>query len=63
MAEKIDGPTLKAISKWRNHSYILKIASEYKNRTNFPFNFVSNEDVLTEIKVLDVPGAIQENSI
>ena len=62
MAEKIDGPTLKAISKWRN-SYILKIASEYKNRTNFPFNFVSNEDVLTEIKVLDVPGAIQENSI
>ena len=62
MAEKIDGPTLKAISKWRN-SYILKIASEYKNRTNFPFNFVSNEDVFTEIKVLDVPGAIQENSI
>ena len=42
---------------------ILAIASEYKNRANFSFNFVSKEDVLTEIKVLDVSKAIQESDI
>ena len=34
-----------------------------KNRANFHFNFVSKEDVLTEIKVLDVSKAIQESDI
>ena len=38
---------------------ILAIASEYKNRANFSFNFVSKEDVLTEIKVLRVSKVIQ----
>ena len=37
--------------------------SEYKNRANFSFNFVSKEDVLTEIKMLDVLKAIQESEI
>ena len=37
--------------------------SEYKNRANFSFNFVSKEDVLTEIKMLDVSKAIQESDI
>ena len=41
---------------------ILAIASEYKNRANF-LNFISKKDVLTEIKVLDVSKAIQENDI
>ena len=63
MAENIDDPTLKAIAKWRNHPSILTIASEYKNRANFSFNFVSKEDVLTEIKVLDVSKAIQESDV
>ena len=63
MAENIDNRTLKAIAKWRNHPSILAIASEYKNRANFSFNFVSKEDVLTEIKVLDVSKAIQESDI
>ena len=63
MAENIDDPTLKAIAKWRNHPSILAIASEYKNRANFSFNFVSKEDVLTEIKVLDVSKAIQESDV
>ena len=54
LAENIDDTTLKAMAKWRNHPSILAIASEYKNRANFSFNFVSKEDVLTEIKVLDV---------
>ena len=63
MAENIDDPPLKAIAKWRNHPNILAIASEYKNRANFSFNFVSKEDVLTEIKVLDVSKAIQESDI
>ena len=63
LAENIDDPTLKAIAKWRNHPSILAIASEYKNRANFSFNFVSKEDVLTEIKVLDVSKAIQESDI
>ena len=52
-----------AIAKWRNHPSILAIASEYKNRANFSFNFVSKEDVLTEIKMLDVSKAIQESDI
>ena len=63
LAENIDDPTLKAIAKWRNHPSILAIASEYKNRANFSLNFVSKEDVLTEIKVLDVSKAIQESDI
>ena len=63
MAENIDDPTLKAIAKWRNHPSILAITSEYKNRANFSFNFVSKEDVLTEIKMLDVSKAIQESDI
>ena len=63
MAENIDDPTLKAIAKWRNDSSILAIASEYKNRANFSFNFVSKEDVLTKIKVLYVSRAIQESDI
>ena len=63
MAENIDDPTLKAIAKWRNHPSILAITSEYKNRANFSFNFVSKEDVLTEIKMLDVSKTIQESDI
>ena len=63
MAENIDDPTLKAIAKWRNHPSILAIASEYKNRASFFFNFVSKEYVLTEIKMLDVSKAIQESDI
>ena len=63
MPENIDDPTLKAIAKWRNHPRILAITSEYKNRANFSFNFVSKEDVLTEIKMLDVSKAIQEIDI
>ena len=54
LAESIDDSTLKAFAKWRNHPNILSIASEYKNRANVSFSFVSKEDVLTEIKVLDV---------
>ena len=63
MAENIDGVTLKSIAKWRNHPSILAIASEYKNRSNFFFHFISKEDVLTEIKILDVSKAIQESDI
>ena len=63
LAENIDDPTLKAIAKWRNHQSILAIASEYKNRENFSFNFVSKKDVLTEIKVLGVSKAFQESDI
>ena len=32
-----------------------------KNRANFSFNFISKEDVLTEIKVLAVSKVIQES--
>ena len=35
----------------------------YKSRASFSFDFVSQEDVLTEIKVLDVSKAIQEIDI
>ena len=63
LAENIDDPTLKAIADWRNHPSILAVVPEYKNRANFSFNFVSKEDVLTEIKVLDVSKAIQESDI
>ena len=40
----IDDPTLKAITKWKNHPSILATASEYTNRENFCFNFVSKGD-------------------
>ena len=63
LAENIDDPTLKAIAKWRNHPSILAIASEYKNRANVFFNFVSKKDILTEIKMLDVSKTIQESDI
>ena len=63
LAESIDDPTLKAIVKWRNHPSILAIAKEYKNRANIFFNFVSKEEVLTEIKMLDVSKTIQESDI
>ena len=67
MAGHIDDPILllngEAIVKWRNQPSILAIASEYKNRANFSFNFVSKEDVLARIKALDVSKAIQENDI
>ena len=63
MAENTDDPTLKVIAKWRNHPSILAMASEYKKRAKFSFNFVSKEDVLTEIKMLDVSKAIQEIDI
>ena len=63
MAQNIDDPNLKAITKWRNFPSILAIASEYKNRANFSFNFVSKEDFVTEIKVLYVSKAIQESDI
>ena len=59
LAENID-PTLKTIAKWRNHPIIPAITWQYKNRANFSLNFVSKENVLTEIKVLDVSKAIQE---
>ena len=61
MAENIDDRTLKASAKWRNYPSILELTSEYKNRANFTFNFVSKEDVLTEIKVLDVSKAIHHS--
>ena len=54
----VDDPTLKAIAKWRNHPSILATAPEYKNRANFSFSVVSKEDVLAEIKVLNVSKAI-----
>ena len=63
MAENLDNYTLKAIAKWRNHPSILAITSEYKSKANSSFNFVFKEDVLTEIKVLDVSKAIQESDI
>ena len=51
-------PTLKVIAKWRIYPSMLAIAWKFKNRTNFFFNFVSKEDVLTEIKMLDVSKPI-----
>ena len=63
MAENINDSTLEAIAKWRNYPSILAIASEYKNRANFSINFVSKEDFLTEVKVLDVSKALQESDM
>ena len=63
MAENIDNPTLKAITKWKDHPSILAISSQYTNIANFSVNFVSKEDLLTEIKMLDLSEAIQESDI
>lgn len=45
------------------HPSILAVASEYEDRTNFPFDFISNENVLAEVKALDVSKTFQENDI
>ena len=63
LRENIDNPILEAIVKWRNHPSTLAIASEYTNRKNLSLNFVSKEDVLTEVEVLDVSKTIQESGI
>ena len=63
LAENINDPTLKATAKWTNHASILAIASEFKNKANFSFNFVSKEDVLTEIKMLDIWKVIHKSDI
>ena len=63
MVENTDDLTLKAIVKWGKHPSIVAIASKYKNRANFFFNFISKEDVLHEIKVVDVSISIQESDI
>ena len=63
MAENINDSILEAIAKWRNYPSILAIASEYKNTANFSINFVSKEDFLTEVKVLDVSKALQESDM
>ena len=63
LAENIDDPILETIAKWRNHPSTLAIASEYTNRKNLSLNFVSTEDVLTEVEVLDVSTTIQESGI
>ena len=63
LAENIDDLTLRAIAKWRNHPSIVAIASEYRNRANLSFNFVSKEGVLTEKKVLNVSKDIHESDV
>ena len=44
-AENIDDATLKVIAKHINHPSILAITSEYENRENIFFSFVSKEEV------------------
>ena len=63
LAGSIDDPTLKAISKLRNHPSILAIASEYKKEQTFFKNFDSKEDISTKRKVFDVSKAIQQSDI
>ena len=48
---------------WRSHPSILATASEYKDRANCSFSFVSKENVLAEIKVLDASKTIREGDI
>ena len=63
LAENINDPTLNAVVKLINHPSILAIASQYENRANLSFNFVSKKGVLTEIKALDISKFIQEIDI
>ena len=46
-----------------NPSSIFAVASEYENKANFSFNFISKEDVVAEIKVLDATETIHKNHI
>ena len=63
MSDIIDHPTLKAITKWRNHPSILTITTEHENTPKCSFNFVSKEHVPEEIQMLDSLKAIQESNI
>ena len=62
MSENIDHPTLKAIIKWKNYPRILELVSEHRTWLNF-FYFISKEDILKEIKILDNSKAVQESDI
>ena len=56
LAENIDDPTLKSIAKWRNQ--------QHQNiEIEKTFNFVSKEEVVTEVKVLDFSKVVQESDI
>ena len=62
--EDVRDPTLsynKAILKYRKHSSILAIKRKIKSGPVFTFNHVTKEDVIKEIKILDVSKTSQEH--
>ena len=54
-------PTLNAILKYRNHPGILAIKEKTRSVSVFTFNHITKEDIMKEIKYLDVSKASQEN--
>ena len=63
IVENVRDPTLKAILKYRKHPSILAIKRKLKSGPVFTFNHITKEDVIKEIKNLDVSEASQEVDI
>ena len=63
IVENVRDPTLKAILKYRKHLSILIIKGRIKSSPVFTFNHITKEDVIKEIKNLDVSEASQEVDI
>ena len=61
--EIITDSTLKATLKYCKHSSVLEIKRQTKSDTVFTFNHITKEDVIKEIKNLDVSEASQEDDI
>ena len=62
LSENIDHPTFKAIAKYRKHSSIIAIASEF-TKEYFSFNTITIEDAFKEISMLGGSKAVQTTDI
>ena len=59
--ESIHDPIRKAICKYQTHPSILNICSNFDNSTTFNFTLISHNDVIEEIKHLDISKSSSGN--
>ena len=59
--ESISDPILKAICKYKTHPSIKKIQSNFDNSTTFTFNLISHNDIIEQVKHLDISKSSSGN--
>ena len=60
LSDNIDHPTLKAITKWRNHPSVLVNTAVHENRKRFTSSSVTAADIAKEIDILNSSKAVHE---